>query len=467
MARSISIAMIVKDEAANLEECLSGLSRIADELCVVDTGSHDDSVELARKHHARVSIYIWCDDFSAARNESLRLCESDWIFVVDADERIAEEDASKVKALAEGGMDAAYRFCTRNYTNTTNVSEFRPCSPGDPHARGFAGWYPSYKVRFFPNHRGARFEGKVHELVHKSLSDNGIRIVDSDVPIHHYPFTKSPEEVQRKRELYLNLAHEKVRAAPNDPKALAELGEQYVEVGDFANAAAAFRESLKYDPHNPLVLKDLGGALHLMNRPDEAKQALRLAVDLAPDLAEGWRNLGVILGGEKDWNAAADCFREAVKHAPDSSEAHRCLSVALEQLGHMAEAAEASGKALALHPESGEALRLYVHQMLRLERREEARRVLETLVQPNGQCAGLHDALGELYYYDALYEAAAAHFDEAGRQGIAGAYNNLGVVYFRLKRFEEARDAFEKCLASDPGHRGARENLRKALAHLK
>jgi len=458
--------MIVKDEARHLAECLDGMAGLADEVCIVDTGSKDATVDIARQYGARISVFIWCDDFSAARNESLRQCTGDWVLGIDADERIAAEDVAKIRSLAEGPINVCHRFVTRNYTNTETVSEFRPCATGDPVARGFAGWYPSAKVRLFPNHLGAQFEGKVHELVHESLARLGIEAVACDVPIHHYPYLKDPEQVIAKQEQYLQLGHEKVRAQPDDPKGYVELGNQYADVGDYAGAAAAYREALKRDSSDPVVLKDLGGVLHLMKRSDEAKSALKLALQLDPALAEAWRNLGVIYADEKDWPLARECFQQGLDLDPAWADGHRCLSVALEGEGRMEEAAAASREAVALRPDAEPALKLYLHQMLRLEKRAEARDFLGGLVAEGAGNAAIHNAIGELYYYDELLDEAVTHFSEAGRLGSAAAYNNLGVVCHLQERYAEARTAFEQCLAAEPGHRGARANLEKTLKYI-
>ena len=102
MSRSISVAMIVKDESEQLADCLASIESLADQVRIVDTGSSDNSVDIAHQYKAEVTFFIWCDDFSAARNESLRGCNGDWIFILDADERVAEEDLAKVRALTEG-----------------------------------------------------------------------------------------------------------------------------------------------------------------------------------------------------------------------------------------------------------------------------------------------------------------------------------------------------------------------------
>ena len=463
MADSISIAMIVKNEEGHLAECLKSAAPLADEICIVDTGSQDNTIETARRYRAKVSFFIWADDFSAARNESLRPCTCDWIFVLDADERLDAQDIARIRGLVRGAANAAYRFTTRNYTNTTTISDFQPCEPGDPHAHGFAGWYPSSKVRLFPNNRGVRFEGRVHEVVAASLDRIGIPVTNTDIPIHHYPFTKSPEHILSKQSLYLKLGHEKLQEQPNNPQAYTELGDQYAEAKDYANAAGAYREALRLDPSNPHTLKNLGGMLHLLKRNDEAKRALELAISLNPELTDAWRNLGVVYADQKEWPSAKECFERALETAPGWTEGLRYLSLALERCDRFAEAAEHSERAL-LQERSVDALKLYIHQMLRLEKREEARQILTRLIDDGVQDPEFFNAVGELYYYDERFDDAVGYFERAGEAGISGAYNNMGVAFYRQKKYAQARDAFEKCLAIDPGHRGARKNLEKILA---
>lgn len=382
----ISAAMIVRDEAAHLPECLSGLAGLADEICVVDTGSVDDTAEIARAFGCRLAFFTWCDDFAAARNESLRLCRGEWIFVIDADERIAPPDRPRLRALTDAGPHCCYRFVTRNYTNEAHLSDFTPCAPGDAFARGFAGWHPSAKVRLFPNWVGARFEGRVHELVNQSLESRGIAIVDSAIPVHHYPLARPAEAVRHKREHYLRLGIEKRRERPDDPRAAAELGAQYMELGDYAAAAAAYRDAVRLDAEiakksggapNPLWLRDLGGALHLAGRPEEAEQALRIALKVDPESPEVWRNLGVVQAARNAWFEARDCFARAAALAPQDSEIRRHHAVALARTGEMDAATAEARAALQCNPLSSAAAEFFVDIMTQAGQREEARRFLE------------------------------------------------------------------------------------------
>ncbi|GMV99724.1 MAG: hypothetical protein AMXMBFR84_08630 [Candidatus Hydrogenedentota bacterium] len=466
MAATISIAMIVKDEAGHLAECLDSAKSLADEICIVDTGSNDSTVSIARKFGAHVSVFLWCDDFSAARNESLRLCTKDWIFILDADERLQHTDIARVRELTRGPTDRCYRFVTHNYTNTASVSEFNPVDPNSETAAGFAGWYPSAKVRLFPNHKGAIFEGKVHELVNPSLERLGIRVLDTNVPIHHYPLINPPDRIRDKQLLYLKLGHEKAKEDPTNPKVYTELGAQYAEVGAYEEAAAAYKEAVRLRPSDPKTLNDLGAVLHLMKKEEEAQRALRIAIQLDPNLAEAWRNLGVVLAEEQIWEAALECFDKALALDPAWQDGNRYRSVALQGTGHLREAAHAAQLALETNPHSQECLSLFVHQMLRLEKREQARAVIGKIISNGAEDPELENALGELCYYDNLYAEARNHFQRSGEAGLAAGFNNLGVVHFKERHYELAKAAYEKCLAIDPGHRGARSGLEKVIKHL-
>jgi tetratricopeptide (TPR) repeat protein len=264
----------------------------------------------------------------------------------------------------------------------------------------------------------------------------------------------------------LRLGHEKAAANPTDPKAFIELGAQYADVGDWTNAAASYRQALKLDTKNAVALRDLGGALHMLKRGDEAKRALQLSLEIDPTQPAAWRNMGVVLAEEKQWEAACDCFRKALKFDPAWPDAHRYLSVAIEGAGRLEEAVGESRTALEKNPNDGESLKLYIHQMLRLERRSAAREVLLGLIQRGIKNPDLHNALAELFFYDNLYEESKQYFLSAARGGLPAAYNNLGVVLYKQQRYAEAKQAFEQCLAADPTHPGATSNLRKVQSRL-
>ena len=80
---TLSVCMMVKNEEHNLKRCLSSLNGIADELIVVDTGSNDSSVPIAKSFGAKVYHHQWEDDFSKHRNQSIGYASGDWLLIFD------------------------------------------------------------------------------------------------------------------------------------------------------------------------------------------------------------------------------------------------------------------------------------------------------------------------------------------------------------------------------------------------
>ena len=97
----LSQCMIVKNEEKNIERALSWGKSFMWEQIVVDTGSTDRTVEIARRLGAKVYHFEWIDDFAAAKNYAVSQAQGDWIVFLDADEYFLEEDAKRLVPLLE------------------------------------------------------------------------------------------------------------------------------------------------------------------------------------------------------------------------------------------------------------------------------------------------------------------------------------------------------------------------------
>jgi len=111
----LSVCYIVKNEILKLPESIKHVRELADEICIVDTGSTDGTVQYAKFAADKFAKFKWCDDFSAARNKSLELATGDWILVLDADEWIDESAYPKIRTLAfrtdvEGFLFTIFNF---------------------------------------------------------------------------------------------------------------------------------------------------------------------------------------------------------------------------------------------------------------------------------------------------------------------------------------------------------------------
>lgn len=106
--RRLALVVIARDEASRIARLLDSVRPWVDEMLVLDTGSADDTAEVAAAHGARVEHFAWCDDFSAARNRALELAGADWHLVLDADEWLIEggETLQALRGTAPGFVGA-------------------------------------------------------------------------------------------------------------------------------------------------------------------------------------------------------------------------------------------------------------------------------------------------------------------------------------------------------------------------
>src|SRR3990170_9028860 len=96
---NISACMIVKNEEEFLPNCLNSIKAAVDEIIVVDTGSADDTVNIAKNFGAKVYHHPWNDSFSEARNHCLNYASGDWILQIDADEELEQADIPKLRLV--------------------------------------------------------------------------------------------------------------------------------------------------------------------------------------------------------------------------------------------------------------------------------------------------------------------------------------------------------------------------------
>ena len=127
----VSLCVIARDEAAGLGRCLVSAAGAVDEIVVVDTGSQDDTVAVARAHGANVIEAPWTDDFSAARNIALDHANGTWILTLDTDETLGMDAAD---ALVTTTREAACQS-RRSGSAATSTRSTSPCGSSGARAR--------------------------------------------------------------------------------------------------------------------------------------------------------------------------------------------------------------------------------------------------------------------------------------------------------------------------------------------
>lgn len=164
----LSVAVITQNEAENLPTCLESVA-FAEQIVVVDSGSTDQSIDIARSFGAEIFIEPWRGGFGAQKQFALDRCRHRWILVLDADERIPPETAKVIKDIVTAALPAAagYSFPRKNFFQGRWVKH--------------AGWWPDRIVRLFQKDLGRMTEA----IVHEAIAVNG-PVKELDVPIEHY-----------------------------------------------------------------------------------------------------------------------------------------------------------------------------------------------------------------------------------------------------------------------------------------
>ena len=289
----VSLCMIVKNEEAQLATCLGSVADLVHEMVVVDTGSTDATASVASRRGARVYSFEWIDSFAAARNESLRHAQGDWIFWLDGDEMLDLENRRKLRSL----------FARLNDENAAYIMRQRsPASPGGAAA------VVADQVRLFRRRPDVRFSYRVHEQILPALRRTGVDLRRSDVVIQH---AGHEDALLRRRKLDrdLRLLLMENGERKDDPFTLFNLGALYHETGQPGEALPLLQRSLERSrPRASIVTKLhalITGCLRQLQRPREALDACRAGLARTPDDDELLflealilRELGDALGAE-------------------------------------------------------------------------------------------------------------------------------------------------------------------------
>lgn len=172
----LSAIVITKNEAAKIGDCLESLA-FCDERIVVDSGSSDDTVALAKAKGARVVIHDW-NGFGPQKNFALSLAEGDWVLSLDADERVTPALAVQIKEAVAAGQADGYEM--------PRLSSF--CGRPMRHS----GWYPDYVLRLFRRGRARFSDDLVHERVR---CEGAVRRLSE--PLIHHPVERLEDALSR------------------------------------------------------------------------------------------------------------------------------------------------------------------------------------------------------------------------------------------------------------------------------
>ncbi|MEW6262787.1 MAG: glycosyltransferase [Thermodesulfobacteriota bacterium] len=247
----VSVAMIVKNEEVLLEKCLKSVQDL-DEIVVLDTGSQDRTVEIARRYTDKVyQDYIWNDDFSEARNQAKSRCSGDWILSIDADEELEPGGAAKIRQAIQTARKVVY---------------LKMCSGDNVH----------YFPRLFRNLPEIKWVGAAHECINLVDDNRG------DIVIN---YGYSPSH-QQDPDLILRILKKEVEKNPSLVRERYYLGREYSYRRDWAPAIYHLEQYVQVASWNPEWAEgyyQLAKCYWSAGRIEDARRACLLALKINAD----------------------------------------------------------------------------------------------------------------------------------------------------------------------------------------
>jgi len=340
----LTVCIIAKNEEQFLGQCLQSVRGVANQIIVVDTGSTDRTVEIAREHGAEVYSFPWCDDFSAARNAGLEHATGDWILALDADEEMpaAQHEALRADMKKPGAI--AYRLPLTNRGREIEGQSFLP--------------------RLFRNVPGAYYFGRIHEQVFPTLVKYchawGLGIRLGTAQLLHHGYAKDVVQDRKKIERNLRMLRLAVPEHPDDPNLVMNLGLELMRSGELSAGLENYREAFRLMSAQPpgdvspelreALLTQFTCLLYKVRDYDEIVRVLHTPVAKNGGLTASLHfALGLAYHELKQYGEAAEQMRQclAKRHQPAltpintdilNSAPHRCLAMCLTQAGAAVEA---------------------------------------------------------------------------------------------------------------------------------
>lgn len=353
---TLSLCMIVKDEARNLPRALASVRGLADEIIVLDTGSGDDTPMIAAAAGAKVNFLMWGDDFAIARNASLDQATQDWILVLDADETLTEVGQkliATIKAEKPLGDIAPTDLLMITATRREVGAKQSPYTQVS---------------RLFRNLAAIKYQRPIHESI-----DDSVKSVMADEAhwqiaqlsaalIEHTGYSVTADQAKDKFKRAERIMTRHLAANPDDALVANKLGALYVQAKEWDKARALLQQALEAEKLPPLTEYEAHYHLGILHRHTEAFGAAEAAyrkaitVPIAGLLKlSAYLNLGALLKLQGDLDGAIAQYEAAGRIDPQQPLTFFSLGVVHRAKGHLEPAMRAYEYAIALDPNYGAA----------------------------------------------------------------------------------------------------------------
>jgi glycosyltransferase involved in cell wall biosynthesis len=254
----ISLVLIVKNEEKDLPRCLESFKDIVKEIVVVDTGSADKTVEIAKSYGAKVEYFEWTNDFAAARNESLKYATCEWILRTDADEYIEDSEKAKLLHCVNSGLAEVYICPTISSTRR-----------GDEIVEN---------VRLIKNNLGIRYDYPIHETIINSVISKGLTQCVTNIDFRHTGYeVVEAGDMARKIKRNVEVCEKYLKTYPDDYYVRLIRDLLIIDTMDLNVILDDLEKVVQTLPENALSVRYLGLAfIYLISRYMEQKNEVEL-----------------------------------------------------------------------------------------------------------------------------------------------------------------------------------------------
>ena len=302
MKETIGLCVIARNEEKNIAHCIESVKGLVDEIVVVDTGSEDKTVEIARSLGARVYRYKWDNNFSNARNYAIEKMRSRWILLLDADEELDRSAWAPLREFIETtDLDGAH-FRVRNYTGSYSPDRYNLHNA----------------LRLLRNNGKYKFSGAIHEQITRDGQGNPGGFAVLDLIVHHYGYLDEAVAEKNKRARNLPILEKMLAEQPEDAFTLFNLGNEYLSAGDMEKALSYYARSKEnvrdfsraFVPH---LYFRMANTLDVLGRQGEALKVLQEGLAIYPRCTDFEFVRGNIYLRQRRYTLAIESFEKCLE----------------------------------------------------------------------------------------------------------------------------------------------------------
>ena len=326
---TISVCMIVKNEQQYLQQCLESVKNVADEIIIVDTGSTDNTKQIARQFTDNIYDFAWIDDFSAARNFSLSKAAKEWIFVIDADEFVMFNPKDVLFQFENNKELLAISFLQRNYTNNITIPSFKSIQEDKTQIpeylqKQFKGYSERPFIKLFKNILQLQYKYLVHEQL-DGIANTKQQVVMTNYIVHHLGFDANLS--QTKKQYYLDLAEKQLLLYPDDSIVLFNLAMAYADNKQMTKSVELLYTIYRQNKNFPNTIRILSDFLVKLGKVTESQQLLADHIKYLQSQQESGINkqdtkelsylyyiLGIVYFKQQLFDEALNCFHKSNTH---------------------------------------------------------------------------------------------------------------------------------------------------------